>query len=437
MKTAFLLLFLAGSVFGQNGARRVPAGPSNLVTKDASGNVTIGTTVPITAPAPTVTNGGTPGATSYGYTVIATFADTTKSVSSQAVYTATGNASLSAGNYNTIATVAMAGSTSCGVYRVRGGSTHGRIADIDCGTAVNDTGLTAVTTDLPRPNAGLLIVDSKAIDDPATPIRYYRPTTADRPGDVFFVNEGGWVMVRDYLTVGPYTNGQPALGGMMTLNSDLGADGVTLAVQNNLLNHDIAWFQSIGASGWSDGTPHLIIQHSGMLNLGPKTATAPALLPSGIEVQVKKGDNSGYADTRAGVVSAETRVCLGSGTSTNRAGIAQDTSVGQTDITVCGGAGLGYGKLNSQEYHLTASGVLQWSPNTDPSNSSADVKLTRAAAGVLSVGAASGLGRIALVQSTPTTATDACTAGSIWTDADYIYVCTATGVIKRTAIAGW
>lgn len=38
---------------------------------------------------------------------------------------------------------------------------------------------------------------------------------------------------------------------------------------------------------------------------------------------------------------------------------------------------------------------------------------------------------------TPTTSADPCTAGNIWWDASYIYVCTATGVVKRAGIAAW
>ena len=38
---------------------------------------------------------------------------------------------------------------------------------------------------------------------------------------------------------------------------------------------------------------------------------------------------------------------------------------------------------------------------------------------------------------TPTAATDACAAGRFWWDTSYIYLCTATGAIKRAAISTW
>jgi hypothetical protein len=233
---------------------------------------------------------------------------------------------------------------------------------------------------------------------------------------------------RDYITVGPFTYGEPPVGAMMTLNSDLGPNGVTLAVQNNPQHHDIAWFQSIGLSGWSDGTPHLIVQHSGMVNLGPKTNAAPALLPNGPELQTKLGDGSAFADTRAAIGSLETRLCLGKGTSPDRAGIAPDTSFGQVDITYCGGSATGYGKLNSQEYHLTTSGVLQWAPTVNPSSTSPDLRMTKAAAGRLLVdggkGAGAGLQLAGGVQPT----CDVNSRGTFW------YMAGADGVKDSVAV---
>ena len=69
-----------------------------------------------------------------------------------------------------------------------------------------------------------------------------------------------------------------------------------------------------------------------------------------------------------------------------------------------------------------------------------DTGLYRIAAGVVGVGSGTTnttTGRIALDNSTPTAATDACTAKSIWADANYFYACTASGAIKRVAIATW
>jgi hypothetical protein len=44
-------------------------------------------------------------------------------------------------------------------------------------------------------------------------------------------------------------------------------------------------------------------------------------------------------------------------------------------------------------------------------------------------------GRVAIGVSTPSTSGDACTAGSIWTDASFIYVCVSSGTIKRATLS--
>jgi len=46
-------------------------------------------------------------------------------------------------------------------------------------------------------------------------------------------------------------------------------------------------------------------------------------------------------------------------------------------------------------------------------------------------------GPIAPQQSTPASSSAACTAGQMWTDASYIYVCTATNTIKRAALSSF
>jgi len=45
--------------------------------------------------------------------------------------------------------------------------------------------------------------------------------------------------------------------------------------------------------------------------------------------------------------------------------------------------------------------------------------------------------RIAPQQATPATSSAACTAGQMWTDANYIYVCTGTNTIKRAALSSF
>jgi hypothetical protein len=46
-------------------------------------------------------------------------------------------------------------------------------------------------------------------------------------------------------------------------------------------------------------------------------------------------------------------------------------------------------------------------------------------------------GRIAAQQATPGSSSAACSAGQMWTDTSYIYVCTAANTIKRAALSSF
>jgi hypothetical protein len=88
---------------------------------------------------------GTPGATTYRYTVTALNA-TGESMASQEVIVTTGNATLTGGNHNDLSWTAVTGATGYSVYRtVSGGtpSSTGKIATNQAGVTLNDTGLAA------------------------------------------------------------------------------------------------------------------------------------------------------------------------------------------------------------------------------------------------------------------------------------------------------
>lgn len=93
--------------------------------------------------------------------------------------------------------------------------------------------------------------------------------------------------------------------------------------------------------------------------------------------------------------------------------------------------------LNQVYLYVPASWALSWG-NGAYNYSTKDIGLSRGAAGVLKVtDGASGLGKIAVSQSTPTASSDACTAGALWADASYIYSCTTSGTIKRAALGAF
>jgi hypothetical protein len=93
--------------------------------------------------APTITHGGTTGATTHGYKIVALLADgTTGTVASAETTNATGNATLDVTNYNIVTITAVTGATSYDIYRTTGGATQGKIGN-STGVAFNDTGLAA------------------------------------------------------------------------------------------------------------------------------------------------------------------------------------------------------------------------------------------------------------------------------------------------------
>jgi hypothetical protein len=97
-----------------------------------------------TAPsAPVITNGGTPGSTTYGYKIVAHYGNGGTTALTAEGTTATGNATLSGTNYNIITWSAVTGATSYKVYRTTGGATQGLIATITGAVTTNDTGIVA------------------------------------------------------------------------------------------------------------------------------------------------------------------------------------------------------------------------------------------------------------------------------------------------------
>lgn len=104
-----------------------------------------------TPAAPTVTVIGTPGATTYRYTVIPRgglaygAASLVTSVTNSVLYT-----NLNGTNYNQIDTSAVTGATSCDVFRVDTGGFHYFVGNIACGASINDQ------VPLPSPNYSLV-----------------------------------------------------------------------------------------------------------------------------------------------------------------------------------------------------------------------------------------------------------------------------------------
>jgi len=103
------------------------------------------------------------------------------------------------------------------------------------------------------------------------------------------------------------------------------------------------------------------------------------------------------------------------------------------DAYFVGASGAVWNQTNAIQSHRS-DGSIVWA-NTTNATSTKDTGVARVAAGNLAItDGSSGRGRIVLIQSTPAASTDACTAGALWSDANYVYACTASGVIKRATL---
>ena len=109
-----------------------------------------------TPSAPTITNVGTPGATTYSYKVVAyTATSTDHSPASANGTTATGNATLNGSNYNHIVITPINGATIYYVYRTVGGATQGLISAVGVSVQTltfDDTGIVADGSTAPTTN---------------------------------------------------------------------------------------------------------------------------------------------------------------------------------------------------------------------------------------------------------------------------------------------
>lgn len=103
----------------------------------------------VTPSAPVITNQGTTGATAYSYKIVALNKDQT-SIASAAGATATGNATLTSGNFNRITITAVTNALAYQIFRTVGGATLGLIATLGAGALVlDDTGLVGDTSVAP------------------------------------------------------------------------------------------------------------------------------------------------------------------------------------------------------------------------------------------------------------------------------------------------
>ena len=167
---------------GHKALARAKASRLKIVRADATG---------FGAPAaPTISNQGSAGSTSYSYKVVALASgptgQTKRTPASSATTTTTGNATLDGTNFNRITWSAPTGAvnvTGYEVYRTAGGATQGKIGAVAAGvTTLDDTGLAGDSATAPTINytqmttASMVIQSSGAVN--------ILTVTAKYPGDL-------------------------------------------------------------------------------------------------------------------------------------------------------------------------------------------------------------------------------------------------------------
>ncbi len=141
----------AGTLTVTTGDAQFPLG--DVATIGMVGFKNCGGTLIVSATAPTVTNAGTPGATTVSYKILARQKDGWYNVASGAGTTTTANATLNVTNYNIVTWDAVENAVGYDVYRSAAGgtpSTTGLIGSTTSGIlTLNDTGLAGDGTTAP------------------------------------------------------------------------------------------------------------------------------------------------------------------------------------------------------------------------------------------------------------------------------------------------
>ena len=298
----------------------------------------------------TVTPTGTTGATTYTYKLVA-LSGAGVTPAGAASSTTTGNATLSATNYNALSWTQVAGATGYRIYRTVGGATTGLIATIAAGAtvSVDDTGLagggeTAPTADT---TGQFLFVDGLA-SAPGLALGS-APTTG-------FYNSGSGVISMTRLGTQIYSFGASTFGiistsGALSIGSDtiLARDAANVLALRNGNNNQTMRFGTMNAA-YAQISAVSELHTLAAAATSDTTITIPAdALVVGVTVRVTTTITASAGTTfDIGVAGATTRYNPGAGAPVFAAGTT-GVSPGTTNPTIygtaaairftCGGAG--------------------------------------------------------------------------------------------------
>lgn len=175
--------------------------------------------------APTLTTSGTPGSTTYYYTVTPLFG-LGQGISSAPNSIATGNTTLSGSNFIQVATAAVTNSTSCDVFgeRATRDGLWRYVGNVACGSTINDTGATATTNNTTGGNqvdasAGESVVGSLKVGN-------FLSIGGKPPGYNYLATSGQTPLTIDQTVTGGATNPvADPIGVAINLNVNPAANG--------------------------------------------------------------------------------------------------------------------------------------------------------------------------------------------------------------------
>ena len=188
-------------------------------------------------------------------------------------------------------------------------------------------------------------------------------------------------------------------------------------------------------------TPVLGVASGTSLSLNGNATALPAG-PTGTLLQIGNADGTANALTMNAFGSANSLFSYRANTSNaNPSAVASTNTLWQ--VAARGYGATGYSSANRASIALVAN--ENWSDSAQGTQinfnaTTATTTTTSLAAyidstGVYSQGKLQGTVLVATTSSSPAS-NAACTAGTIYWDANYIYICTATGVVKRAALTG-
>ena len=143
------------------------------------------------------------------------------------------------------------------------------------------------------------------------------------PRDVLRLTRLGGFLIWDWLAVAPQTNRllhTPGNGAMLSVASDLGASGTTVAIVTNPTQHDFIQINGYNAAGFDSATRKFTFadtnvggsyDSAGLLVFGPKSSSYAALKNSAGVLEVRNGLDNGYGGFKAQYASFANSVAWG------------------------------------------------------------------------------------------------------------------------------